>query len=191
MTGRVALCLVTLRHPRVARVQRRTLDLNGQFSAPTVTKRPDTPLNRPGAPRRVRSRTTVRQRASDRTHRCPTVTQHPVGSRDGPERVFVDRKHHSVRSTSRATLLHWVLMSHRPDAPVHALSLHAGRTNRTQPKHPRSARPPRPVSRKIAFSLPEKRRIPNPSLPLKLHLLRKCANTTKCTSSCACVLTFL
>jgi hypothetical protein len=30
----------------------------------------------------------------------------------------------------------------------------------------------------------------NPSLPLKLHHLRKCANTTKCTSPCACVLAF-
>jgi hypothetical protein len=36
----------------------------------------------------------------------------------------------------------------------------------------------------------EGERTPNPSLPLKLHLLRKCANTTKCTSPCACVLTF-
>jgi hypothetical protein len=30
----------------------------------------------------------------------------------------------------------------------------------------------------------------NPSLPLKLHRLRKCANITKCTSPCACVLAF-
>jgi hypothetical protein len=30
----------------------------------------------------------------------------------------------------------------------------------------------------------------NPSLPLKLHCLRKSANTTKCTSPCACVLAF-
>jgi hypothetical protein len=36
----------------------------------------------------------------------------------------------------------------------------------------------------------ERERVPNPSLPLKLHLLRKYANTTKCTSTCACVLTF-
>jgi hypothetical protein len=33
-------------------------------------------------------------------------------------------------------------------------------------------------------------RVPNLSLPLKLHLLHKCANTTKCTSPCVCVLTF-
>jgi hypothetical protein len=31
--------------------------------------------------------------------------------------------------------------------------------------------------------------VPNLSLLLKLHLLRKFANTTKCTSPCACVLT--
>jgi hypothetical protein len=30
----------------------------------------------------------------------------------------------------------------------------------------------------------------NPSLPLKLHHLHKCANITKCTSPCACVLAF-
>jgi hypothetical protein len=30
----------------------------------------------------------------------------------------------------------------------------------------------------------------NPSLPLKLHRLHKCANITKCTSPCACVLAF-
>jgi hypothetical protein len=30
----------------------------------------------------------------------------------------------------------------------------------------------------------------NPSLPLKLHRLRKCANITKCTSPCVCVLAF-
>jgi hypothetical protein len=30
----------------------------------------------------------------------------------------------------------------------------------------------------------------NPSLPLKHHRLRKCANTTMCISSCACVLAF-
>jgi hypothetical protein len=30
----------------------------------------------------------------------------------------------------------------------------------------------------------------NASLPLKFHRLRKCANTTKCTSPCACVLAF-
>jgi len=43
-------------------------------------------------------------------------------------------------------------------------------------------------------SAPQARRegesILNPSLPLKLHLLFKCANTTKCTP-CACVLAFL
>jgi hypothetical protein len=33
-------------------------------------------------------------------------------------------------------------------------------------------------------------RTPNPSLPLKLHRLRKCANTTKSTSPCACLLVF-
>jgi hypothetical protein len=32
-------------------------------------------------------------------------------------------------------------------------------------------------------------KLPNPA-ELKHHLLRKCANTTKCTSPCACVLTF-
>jgi hypothetical protein len=32
--------------------------------------------------------------------------------------------------------------------------------------------------------------VPNPTLPLKLHLLHKCANTTKCTSPYACVLAF-
>jgi hypothetical protein len=59
-----------------------------------------------------------------------------------------------------------------------------------------------PAQRKISVSFPRKRRIPpslqalegertpNPSLPLKLHRLRKCANTTKCTSACACVLAF-
>jgi hypothetical protein len=52
----------------------------------------------------------------------------------------------------------------------------------------RSARPRRLVAQKIALPLPEKRRIP--SLPLKLHLLHKCANTTKCTSPCTYVLTF-
>jgi hypothetical protein len=31
---------------------------------------------------------------------------------------------------------------------------------------------------------------PNPSLPLKLHCIRKCANITKYTSPCACVLAF-
>jgi hypothetical protein len=36
----------------------------------------------------------------------------------------------------------------------------------------------------------EGERTPNLSLPLKLHRLRKCANTTKCTSPCACVLAF-
>jgi hypothetical protein len=36
----------------------------------------------------------------------------------------------------------------------------------------------------------EGERNPNPSLPLKLHRLRKCANTTKCTPPCACVLAF-
>jgi hypothetical protein len=30
----------------------------------------------------------------------------------------------------------------------------------------------------------------NPSLPLKLDRLRKCANTTRCTSPCVCVLAF-
>jgi hypothetical protein len=34
------------------------------------------------------------------------------------------------------------------------------------------------------------RGVPNPSPPLKLHLLSKCANTTKCTPPCACVLAF-
>jgi hypothetical protein len=36
----------------------------------------------------------------------------------------------------------------------------------------------------------EGERVLNPSLPLKLHLLRKSANTTKCNSPCTCVLTF-
>jgi hypothetical protein len=36
----------------------------------------------------------------------------------------------------------------------------------------------------------EGERNPNPSLPLKLHRLRKSANTTKCTPLCACVLAF-
>jgi hypothetical protein len=36
----------------------------------------------------------------------------------------------------------------------------------------------------------EKSRVPTPSLPLKLHLLHKYTNTAKCTSPCACVLTF-
>jgi hypothetical protein len=31
---------------------------------------------------------------------------------------------------------------------------------------------------------------PNPSLPLKLHLLCKCSNTNKCSPPCACVLAF-
>jgi hypothetical protein len=46
----------------------------------------------------------------------------------------------------------------------------------------------------FASSAVENRRLiernPNPSLPLKLHLLRKCANTTKCSPSCAHVLAF-
>jgi hypothetical protein len=45
MTGHAALRPVTLRHPRVAHIQRRTLDLNGQLSAPTVIERPDALLN--------------------------------------------------------------------------------------------------------------------------------------------------
>jgi hypothetical protein len=36
----------------------------------------------------------------------------------------------------------------------------------------------------------EGERNPNPSLPLKHHRLCKCANITKCTSPCACVLAF-
>jgi hypothetical protein len=36
----------------------------------------------------------------------------------------------------------------------------------------------------------EGERTPNPPLMLKHHCLRKCANTTKCTSQCACVLAF-
>jgi hypothetical protein len=36
----------------------------------------------------------------------------------------------------------------------------------------------------------EEERNPNPSLPLKLHRFRKCANITKYTSPCACVLPF-
>jgi hypothetical protein len=36
----------------------------------------------------------------------------------------------------------------------------------------------------------EGERNPNPSVSLKLHRLRKCANTTKCTPPCACVLAF-
>jgi hypothetical protein len=36
----------------------------------------------------------------------------------------------------------------------------------------------------------EGERVSNPSLLLKLHLLRKCANTIKYTSLYACVLTF-
>jgi hypothetical protein len=55
---------------------------------------------------------------------------------------------------------------------------------------------------KIDISLPQKalnpasqarregERNPNPSLPLKLHRLCKCAHTTKCTPPCACVLAF-
>jgi hypothetical protein len=60
-----------------------------------------------------------------------------------------------------------------------------------------------PAQWKIGVSFPQKalnpasqarregERNPNPSLPLKLHRLRKCANTTKCTTPCACVLAFL
>jgi hypothetical protein len=47
--------------------------------------------------------------------------------------------------------------------------------------------------RKKVFHFPKKRegeRNPNPSLPLKLHRLRKSANTTKCTPPCASVLAF-
>jgi hypothetical protein len=59
-----------------------------------------------------------------------------------------------------------------------------------------------PAQWKIGISLPQKapnpssqarqkgERNPNPSLPLKLHRLRKSANTTKCTPPCACVLAF-
>jgi hypothetical protein len=44
---------------------------------------------------------------------------------------------------------------------------------------------------KIAKSRRACKRVPNPSLPLKLHRLRKCANTTKCTSPpCARVSAF-
>jgi hypothetical protein len=63
-----------------------------------------------------------------------TTTWHSVEYRELPERVFVDRTrpnitdrmHHSVRLSSRASLLHWVLTSHRPDASVPWPTGHAG-----------------------------------------------------------------
>jgi hypothetical protein len=36
----------------------------------------------------------------------------------------------------------------------------------------------------------DRERVPNPSLSFKLHRLRKCANTNKCSSPCARVLVF-
>jgi hypothetical protein len=82
-----------------------------------------------------------------------TTTWHSVEYRELPERVFVDRTrpnitdrmHHSVRLSSRASLLHWVLTSHRPDASVPWPTGHAG----ARPASTRG-RPPCPVAQKIS-----------------------------------------
>jgi hypothetical protein len=95
----------------------------------------------------------------------------------------------------------------RPDAPVQSSSvprLTAVTTDRTRQLRPIQRPVQRPITpvtsfhlRFFAFDTVKNRRFtsikapnPNPFLPLKLHLLRKCANTTKCTSPCACVLAF-
>jgi hypothetical protein len=70
-----------------------------------------------------------------------TTTWHPIEYRKLPERVFhdqtrpfmTDRTRHSVRSILLNALLLWMLMSHRPNAPVCALPLHVGWTDWTRP----------------------------------------------------------
>jgi hypothetical protein len=62
MTKRAALHPVTRGRPRVPLESTVATRSSNGHHAPKVTKQPDTPLNRPGVPRRVRSRTAVRQR---------------------------------------------------------------------------------------------------------------------------------
>jgi hypothetical protein len=46
------------------------------------------------------------------------------------------------------------------------------------------------ISTKVSNPAELARGTPNPSLPLKLHYICKCANTTMCISPCVCVLAF-
>jgi hypothetical protein len=118
----------------------------------------------------------------------------------------------SGSSAMRHVSRHWTLNSIQPafdarpsDAPVQP-------SNCAAPKVSHRTRPvtPEPASSDSASDAVENRcftstktlnpasqarqegeRNPNPSLPFKLHLLRKYANTTKCSPTCVSVLAFL
>jgi hypothetical protein len=111
--------------------------------------------------------------ASDRTRWCKTLARTPLQQLLLTERVRLSQDH--VRFSVRS--LQW--------PPFASVSIHddlekISTTSVVENMHF--------TSTKSAKSRQE--RNPNPSLPLKLHRLRKCANTTKCTPSCTRVLAF-
>jgi hypothetical protein len=125
------------------------------------------------------------------------VVSREVFSRSNSDRTRPlgrNRTHPSVRST-QTLATHWRhlnrtltqrVRSLAPDAQVRAPIVRP----RLELTWRARVRPvtPRPASSQWEMGISLLRI--HPSLSLKLHLLHKCANITKCTSPCACVLIF-
>jgi hypothetical protein len=117
--------------------------------------------------------------ASDQTHRWQTLVRAPLLQR-WTDRTCLSRP---VTSTSASGHYQW--------PPFTSVSIHDdlekfSASGVVENMHFTSTKAPNPAE----LARREGERAPNPSLPLKLHRLRKCANTTKSTMSCECVLVF-